>query len=81
MAAGQPPDYYKTDLMASTPGEGARAGVNMLNAPTGASVPGPGGGEEAIGDQQFQNQMNRPNRSIMAPLMNSYGMEEEPSYV
>ena len=71
MAAGQPPDFYKTDLYASTPDGEARAGVNMLANPAdvpGPDVPGPDGGTNAA-NAQFKNQMNRPNQSIMAPLM------------
>jgi hypothetical protein len=78
MAAGAEEKYHKTDLYASTPDGPARAGINMLADPTGGGgtqVAGAGGGEGAVtgADQEMQGQLNRPNESIMRPLMGVQG--------
>lgn len=75
-AKGEEDEYRKTDLYASTPGEGPRAGINMLEVPADSFDPGgtgaapqAEGASDTYADDRFQAQMNRSREAIMQPLM------------
>lgn len=85
-AKGEEDEYRKTDLYASTPDEGPRAGINMLAPPTDSFDPGgtgaapqAEGASDTYADDRFQAQMNRSREAIMQPLMgtslNSRGLD------